>query len=340
MQAAADANGKAAELQKVQKQASEEQAKALAEVGLAADGTIASMGKLIESFINAGLIQLSENEALRGYQASLDSFNESVKQNGATLDITTEKGRNNSAALDGIAQAGLRVIDSMAKNGASQQDLQGKLRGTYNDLINAYGAFGITGAKADELARAALGVPKGVPIDVAIQNYADSMAKLNGVKQAADNLAGLVVPIHVQVTQSGSLSPQEYSAALSKARSGAPVYHESGGRIPEYHSIGGAVGAQYLAGGGRATTVAMIPNGTDTVPVMGTPGEFMVKRSSARSLGYEQLAYANATGRWPGTGSSGPQVSVTYGNVTVTDINELMRRQDTASRDALAMLRP
>jgi hypothetical protein len=67
----------------------------------------------------------------------------------------------------------------------------------------------------------------------------------------------------------------------------------------------------------------------------------MVKRSSARSLGYEQLAYANATGRWPGAGSSGPQSTVNYnGPIHVTDINELMRRQDTASRDALAMLRP
>jgi hypothetical protein len=100
-----------------------------------------------------------------------------------------------------------------------------------------------------------------------------------------------------------------------------------GGIIPEYRAFGGLVGSMYL----------MRPNGTDTQPVMATPGEFMIKRDSARSIGYEELAYANATGRLPNSGR-GAEVNISYGNVQVTDLDALMRKQDMARRDALATI--
>ena len=333
IQALAEANGKATEVQQIQKQVSEDQAKALAEIGLAADGSVASMAKLIDSFISAGMVQLSENEALRAYQASLDALTDSINKNGYSLDITTEKGRNNSAALDGIAQAGLRVVDSMAKNGASQDALSGKLRTTYDDLIRAYGAFGITGAKADELARKALGIPNGVPIEVAILNYAQSMAELNGVDTRANQINGKQVNIHVSWTESGTAVYDKAASMGSKTNVSAA--YASGGKVQGLAS-GGQV--NYLASGGLPSLYAMRPNGTDTVPAMLTPGEVVIKRSSARAIGYESLAYANATGRLPGGGKSGPDVNITYGTVQVTDLAELMRRQDTAKRDALALL--
>jgi hypothetical protein len=111
------------------------------------------------------------------------------------------------------------------------------------------------------------------------------------------------------------------------------IYDSDGGKVPGF-ALGGRV--NYLATGGLP--YAMRPNGTDTVPAMLTPGEVVIKRSSARAIGYEQLAYANATGRLPG-GSSGAQATVNYnGPINVVDVNELMRRQDASRRDALAML--
>jgi TP901 family phage tail tape measure protein len=337
--AMAEANGKAGEVQQIQQQINEETAKALEEIGVSADGVAYALDRFVQALFRAGDAQLGQRDAAREYIASIQAVDDAIAQNGRTLDINTKAGRDNEAAFDAVAAAGMRNIGAMAANGSSQQDLQKKLGDTFNDLIGVAGKFGITGGAADALARKVLGIPPGVNIDTWMADSAKRMAEqttgaINGIpKQVTVNIDTYKTTFErvVGLPPKADGSYGQGLGVLKKA---------GGGLIPEYHSIGGAVGAQYLAGGGRATTVAMIPNGTDTVPVMGTPGEFMVKRSSARSLGYEQLAYANATGRWPGAGSSGPQVSVTYGNVTVTDINELMRRQDTASRDALAMLRP
>ena len=41
------------------------------------------------------------------------------------------------------------------------------------------------------------------------------------------------------------------------------------------------------------------PKGTDTVPAMLTPGEFVIKRDSAQKLGYENLKHMNETGELP-----------------------------------------
>lgn len=64
---------------------------------------------------------------------------------------------------------------------------------------------------------------------------------------------------------------------------------------PAQHANGGVV--KYLSSGGFAQ---FIPSGTDTVPAMLTPEEFVMKRSSSRSIGPEALNYMNETGRIPG----------------------------------------
>ena len=41
------------------------------------------------------------------------------------------------------------------------------------------------------------------------------------------------------------------------------------------------------------------PKGTDTVPAMLTPGEFVIKRDAAQKLGYDNLEYMNETVELP-----------------------------------------
>jgi hypothetical protein len=47
--------------------------------------------------------------------------------------------------------------------------------------------------------------------------------------------------------------------------------------------------------------------GTDTVPAMLTPDEFVMQRGSAKSIGHDTLDYMNRTGQLPPAASSGPQ---------------------------------
>lgn len=212
--------------------------KELEKIGLAADGTVTDMGKLIDAFEKAGLSQISANEALVKYHEAIDKVSEAINQNGTSLDLNTKAGRDNQTALDDLASAGLKVVESNAKNGASQDDLSKNLHNTYDDLINAYKAFGITGQKADDMARQVLGIPKGVPIDVSIQNYIDSMLKLQGIDNEANAVNGKTVTINFATAGYGAVSSQiadlaqktgDMTAATLIA--GAQTHKASGGEI-------------------------------------------------------------------------------------------------------------
>jgi hypothetical protein len=332
IQALAEANGKATEVQAIQKQISEDQSKALAEVGLAADGTVIALDKFVDALFNTGNAQLNANEANRNYIQSLAEVDDAIAKNGTAFDGNSKAALANQAAFDAVAAAGMRNMTAMAQNGASQSDLQKKLGQTYSDLIGVAGKFGITGSAADELARKVLGIPKGVSIESWMSDQAKRMAEQ--ITGAVNGIPGSkTVNVLVSYTESGTAIYDRAMSMGSKGGGKFGIYDSDGGKVPGF-ALGGRV--NYLASGGLP--YAMRPNGTDTVPAMLTPGEVVIKRSSARAIGYERLAYANATGALPG-GSGGPQATVNYnGPIQVTDVNELMRRQDTARRDALALL--
>ena len=52
---------------------------------------------------------------------------------------------------------------------------------------------------------------------------------------------------------------------------------------------------QYKAVGGELFE----PQGTDTVPAMLTPGEFVIKKDSVDAIGLDNLEYMNETGSFP-----------------------------------------
>jgi TP901 family phage tail tape measure protein len=267
---------------------SKEVQKALADIGLSADGTVASLAKLVKGFEAAGLTQISANEALSNYLASLDAVDASIKKNGTSLDLHTEKGRANQKALDDVASAGLKLIEVNAQNGASQEELSKNLQTTYDDLLANYKAFGITGQKADDMARSVLGIPKNVPIDTAIQNYADSMMKLNGLQTAAQNLNGFVVrvPVEISVSNSAALDPATYATGQGRARQGNAVFEATGGPIG--FATGGTAGGYpfggLLDGPGGGTS--------DSINARLSKGEYVIPAARVKQYGvplFEQI---------------------------------------------------
>ena len=229
-QMSTEGQAKAAEFQA---KANEEAAKKLEEMGLSADGAIVSLSKLLDVMFAAGLAQLSVNEASIRWQESLEAVDASIAKYGRTLDITTEAGKANQRALDSVASAGIANMQAMANNGATQEELQGKLRGTYDSLLANYDKFGITGKAAEDMARDVLGIPKDVDIDTAIQNFADSMSKLQGVGSAADALNGKSATVTIltkQLTQYEEIfGDTGKSAGLFAAQNGGAT----GGRVNE-----------------------------------------------------------------------------------------------------------
>lgn len=150
---------------------------ALEGVGGTAEEVALSLDDIIASLFELGVLTRDVRAAEADFEASIDAVTSSIAENGKTLDITTEKGRNNQAALDGLAASGQAYTESLAQSGASEKELQASMQGTYDSLITAAGQFGITGGKADELARQIMGVPEGVDIDTWMDDSAKAMAE-------------------------------------------------------------------------------------------------------------------------------------------------------------------
>src|SRR5665647_3260674 len=85
---------------------------------------IPTLEDLVSLQAEAAGVVLSEREAQRAFQASLDDATAALEKNGQTLDIGTEAGRANQDALDAITDSTWKVIASMQANGATQAELQ------------------------------------------------------------------------------------------------------------------------------------------------------------------------------------------------------------------------
>jgi TP901 family phage tail tape measure protein len=214
---------------------SEEIEKALDDVGIAADGTVTDLDKFTEALSRAGLLQLSTRDAARNYEAAIDALDEALTANGTTLDITTEKGRANQAAFDAIASAGLSSAQAMAKSGESQDAIQGKLKGTYEDLKAAGERFGLTSGDAENLARKVLGVPDGVDITSWMEQTAAAQA--DALTGKLDQLDGRVIEVYTRnITQYEEIfGDTGKSAGLFAAQNGGAT----GGRVADIMGFAG-----------------------------------------------------------------------------------------------------
>jgi len=219
---------------------------------------------------------------------------------GTAFDNTTEKGIKNQAMFDGVAQAGIRNAQAMASAGASNEELQGALSTTYNGLIAAAGQFGITGAKADALARSVLGVPDGVSVQSWMSSEAKRMADLT--TGALNGIDGRVVSVSVNTYKTtferlvGLPASSAPPASIARPRA-------TGGRLPGY-----ADGGQLpTTGPGTDTTDGFLGISSAGVPMARVDaGEWIINRGSSGRYNRELAAInAGTFPKLPGYASGG-----------------------------------
>ena len=285
--AAASAEGQTAAAEAMAA-ANAETAEALAEVGLAADGTIQSLGKLLEAMFAAGLVSMSANEAtgafhetLRGLDAEVQKVmasqgagNVTMNEAGTAFDATTASGYAAVGVFNDVATQGQSMTKAMAENNATQGELQGALRTTYDSLVTTAIGLGAGEDAAHAMAREVLNIPDDANVDTAIQNFADSMAKLNGIEQKANNLDGKTANVWVTTHQKSIYSEEHVSTG-------------QGGSGGQTRWMGGLVG--FASGGvvpGRAplnpridNVLAMTQNGT---PYKIRSGEMIVNEEATK----------------------------------------------------------
>jgi len=266
------------------KPVTEEMAKALEDVGLSAAGAITDIDAFGKSLFAAGLLSLSASDAAIAHQDAIDKMTESIKKNGTTLDINTEAGRANQSAFNGVAQTAIASAEATAKqtlasqgSTAAQEQLQGALRTSYEDLVRSAGQLGKTAEQADDMARAALGIPKNVNIDAWIADHAS--ATLEGIKGKADGLDGRQVTMTIIERNIRTIETQV-----------------KGGGSADDPSMTALRPGQYATGGrvyGPGTTTS------DSIPAWLSKDEYVLKASAAKAIGYENLDRLNGADTQP-----------------------------------------
>lgn len=165
----------------------------LADTAEQAEAARLPLDELVDAFRVLGNIHMSETEAMGNYNEKLVEMQNNLALTGAGLDATgtrfdthTEAGRKANAMLSENVDAMWKLTEAQARNGASQETLQGTMAGTYNSMIASMEAMGLTTEQADILTRAVLGVPEGVSIDSWMSDKAYQMA--NDTDTAVDGI--------------------------------------------------------------------------------------------------------------------------------------------------------
>lgn len=155
-------------------------------------------------------------------------------------------------------------------------------------------------------AAAKLDVPAGIPTDAKRSFSTDTLGNL--IKKARNQIDKEAIDLVLQQSLSGQLGRQKALGSFTKTGTQAKgdiaaLIGRSKGRNIEdlandYRDLGFnltqikggfSVKPRYKAAGGTIFK----PRGTDTVPAMLTPGEFVINKSSAQSIGYGQLNKMN-----------------------------------------------
>lgn len=151
---------------------------------------------------------LGMRDAHRGLESAIDDAKGALKENGKTLDVGTEKGRQNQAALDGIAESGLKYVQSLRDQNASQGKVNDALGRTRKSFIETATSMGMPIGKARDLADS-LGLIKDKKITVDADT-APARKKSESAAEYIDRLKGTI-------TADGDTAPARKKGESAKA---------------------------------------------------------------------------------------------------------------------------
>ena len=132
-------------------------------------------------------------------------------------------------------------------------------------------------------------------------------------KKIEEALKSLVNSVANAVTSIFNSTPKSVSGGGKKKGK----HKQFGGIIPEYHSDGDVIGVDWT------------PRGTDTVPTMLTPGEYVLRKKAVESLGLNFLNNLNKYGNKALQSNSGQTI---INNVYNTNNAKISQNIDNKSQ--------
>ena len=273
----------------------------LDKLGIAADGSVLSVQKWTEALIAAGLLTVSARDATAKFEEGIDSLDAKIQevmatqmahggvlnQNRTDFDLTADAGRRANDVMADMTQRGLSAADAMAKNGESQEAVQGQLVKTFDQMVRTAMGFGMSEEAAKALTREILHVPPGVKVESWMSDQAKLMAQ--ATTGELDKIDGRVVTARsVMIEETHRINYEKRVA-------------DSGGNEPD----GGGLYGSYATGG---AIVGPGSGTSDSVPILASNGEHMLTAQEVGLLGGQQGVYrfrANLRAGMPGYASGG-----------------------------------
>ena len=227
---------------------------------LQGDGTVEQMGSVISSIVGA-LTGGDDVEAATAQIQALSDFIANLNTNLTTL-----------STVDFSA-----LIDSASQLQSGMESLNGALDDVYSSLQNvSRGAIQATTAinNLANTAQSRAGAFGGL-----IGAMGSLSGALSGAAGSANALTAAInaIPSYKSVTVAYNQVGSPGAASVGGGGGGAWA---TGGLIPQYRAFGG-------------TIFAMRPKGSDTVPAMLTPGEFVLRKKAVDTLGVPFLRALN-----------------------------------------------
>lgn len=240
---------------------------------------------------------LDQRDAVRNYEASVDDLRKTLKENGKTFDENTEAGRANQDALDSLFDSALQVAEGQATAAEKTETMRQAARDAAAQLDKT--------GMSEEAKRRLL-----QPFDDAIARFETATTKVDNLKKAMELLPKEVI-VNIYTKTVGGRPP---------GVSAEEWYGNGAG--------GGSVGSHGIRRG--------MSRGSDTVPMLLTPGEMIISRPMVKRFGADFFSQLNS-GINPMAGFGGPTApSSGGGGLTIQTLNVTSsadeRAEDTVPR--------
>lgn len=243
---------------------------------------------------------LSAADAQNAFDSALVNMGDHMTATGKKVHFTTTSINDQSAAsvaLRGQLNTQIHAMQGVVEANGGMSHTTGAARDQLvkmrQEVIDNAVAHGVDRDAVTKYIDALFHIPAKIPPTQLQIDDAAARASIASYQAAVNALRGKVVWI---TTNYKSIYSEEH-VSTGQGGSGGQT-RSSGGLI--YRAAGGPV-TDYLAGGGFPGH----PVGSDTVPAWLTPGEMVIRRASAESIGQPALKYMNDTGKLP---QSGPQM--------------------------------
>lgn len=258
----------------------------------------------------------------KDYKQALSNSTKIAKHTEAGIKGHTQAANRNRMALFQQAAAGQGVLANMKKMGASSAAVTRTQRQLGQSFVKVARDMGVPKGQARDLARAYGLLPPKKSTKVDAPGATKSKRDIDAHNKAADKMPNkkstkVDAP---GADRSKSLIDRVTSAAKNMEGTYTATVQQQGaeGSISAIQAVGNALSTldgqistvwtvhksrTENAAGGRITGPGT--ETSDSIPAMLSHNEYVIRASSAKRIGFDRLAYINATGSLPGFASGG-----------------------------------